>query len=112
MEGPAPSAGRPLHLRLVLRNPGADTLRLEFSSGQRFDFVARRPGGEIAWRWSEGRFFTQALGSESVAPGDSLVYEATLDEGLEAGAHMVVGTVTARSRSLADTVRVEVGRGR
>lgn len=106
--GPELATGSALELRLLLRNPGSEPLRLEFSSGQRFDFVVRGVGGEAVRRWSEGRFFTQALGSEELAPGDSLAYEATLAEGLDPGRYTVVGIVTARERSLRDSVEVEV----
>ena len=101
--------GARLELRLLLRNPGADTLRLGFSSGQRFDFTVRDAGGETVWRWSEGRFFTQALGSETLPPGDSVVYEAGVPEGLQPGRYTVVGRITARDRSPGDSVEVRVG---
>lgn len=105
-------ASAPISMALRVENPTSDPLTLAFSDGQRFDFVVRDADGGERWRWSEGRFFTQALGSETVAAGDSLVYEATMEEGLEAGRYTVVGLVTARDRSLRDSAEVEVGDGR
>lgn len=103
-------AGAPVSMTLRVENPTADPVTLRFSDGQRFDFVIREAGGdEPLWRWSSGRFFTQALGEEVVPPGDSLVYEATMEEGLEPGRYAVVGVVPARERTLRDSADVEVG---
>lgn len=104
----APATSSPSEFRLLLRNRGSDTLHLSFPDGQRFDFVVKDRNGETVWRWSEGRFFTQATGSEELAPGDSLAYSARLEEGLESGRYTVVGEVTTRGRSLADTARLVV----
>lgn len=101
-------AGALLSMTLRVENPTSDPLTLDFSDGQRFDFVIRDAGGGERWRWSDGEFFIQVLGEEVVAPADSLVYEARMEEGLEPGSYTVVGVVTARERSLRDSVEVEV----
>lgn len=108
-EGPVAPAGEPLGLRILLRNPGTDTLRVEFPTAQRFDFRIRPADGETLWRWGDGRAFAQVLGEESLAPGDSLRWEATYDDGLQVGRYVVVGWITARDRELRDSVVVRVG---
>lgn len=64
-------------VRFVLQvtNASAAPVGLEFSSGQSFDFVVSRDGAEL-WRWSADRMFTQALRSETLAPGETRTYEA------------------------------------
>lgn len=108
MDPETPSPLEPLAFGLVLQNEGPDAVRLDFSSGQRFDFVVRDAAGEPVWRWSDDRSFIQALGSETMPPGDSLVYQAELERGLELGRYTVVGMVPTRNRSLRDSVEVEV----
>lgn len=55
--------------RLTLRVT-ADPVELSFPSGQRFDIVLRNDRGEEVYRWSEGRFFTLALGRETLGAGE------------------------------------------
>lgn len=66
-------------LTLTVENAGTDTVALQFSDGQRAEFVAERTGsdGEEVWRWSEGRMFTMALGVEELPPGESVNHAAT-----------------------------------
>ncbi|MBW3589405.1 MAG: hypothetical protein KY429_08290 [Actinobacteria bacterium] len=66
---------------------------LQFSSGQRFDFVVSKDGEEV-WRWSGDQFFTQALGEESLSAGDELRYQAQWTP-TEEGTYEVLGLVTA-----------------
>jgi hypothetical protein len=62
---------------LTVTNEGDDPVSLTFADGQRADFVVRdAESGVERWRWSAGRMFPQMLGSEAVAPGASLAYEA------------------------------------
>lgn len=89
----------PVRLRLHATNMGDAPVELEFSSGQRFDFAVYQ-GEQEVWRWSEGMGFTQALGSERVAAGETLAYEATWDPGSRAGTFRAVGTITTMGRSI------------
>jgi hypothetical protein len=62
---------------LTVTNEGDDSVSLTFSDSQRFDFVVRDADNDIErWRWSEGQMFAQMLGTEEIAPGDSVVYDA------------------------------------
>jgi hypothetical protein len=51
-------------LTLKACNPGSETVRREFRSGQRYDFAVSR-SDEVVWRWSDGRAFTQGVGTET-----------------------------------------------
>lgn len=56
--------------RLTLRNTREQPVELQFGSGQRFEIVLKNAKGEEVYRWSNGKFFTQALGSETLGPGE------------------------------------------
>jgi len=81
----------PVDLLLVVT--ASKPVTLQFSSGQRFDFVVSI-GGEEVWRWSGDKFFTQALGEESLSAGEELRYEAQWTP-TEEGSYEVLGLVTA-----------------
>jgi hypothetical protein len=51
-----------LTARLTTRNTGPQPLILQFNSGQRYDLVIRDSKGDQIYQWSQGKFFTQALG--------------------------------------------------
>lgn len=53
--------GNRILARLTLRHTWPTPVRLEFSSGQEFDFTLKNEKGEVVYRWSDGRGFTQAL---------------------------------------------------
>ena len=87
-------------VRLILQvtNATGDSIPLEFTSGQRFDFVVQDAGGQEVWRWSEGRGFTQALGTEHLPPGETLRYDAVWDPEGREGQFQAVGYLPARER--------------
>lgn len=60
----------------TVTNTGDEARELRFRSGQAAEFVVLDDGREV-WRWSDGRLFTQALWSESLALGEAVTYEAT-----------------------------------
>ena len=70
---------------LTVRNDGDEPVDLTFSDGQTADVVVREADGEdgpetVVWRWSEGRMFTQAIRTMSLAPGESLAEEFTWEQ--------------------------------
>ncbi|MGH7483032.1 MAG: BsuPI-related putative proteinase inhibitor [Longimicrobiales bacterium] len=84
-------------LTLSVTNASGSAVELDFRSGQRYDFVVRTMAGAEVWRWSEGRMFTQALGRETLAPGETLTYSATWHAGDRAGAFMAEGEIPAEN---------------
>ncbi|MDB4948160.1 MAG: hypothetical protein JWM27_809 [Gemmatimonadetes bacterium] len=115
---PAPRSAEPLvsslqvapqadgvHLVLQVTNAGSAPVALTFGTGQSFDFAVARGGTEL-WRWSADRMFTQAVRETSVAPGQTLRYEATWTP--PAGTH---GPLTARGWLTAAGVRAEQSAG-
>lgn len=83
------AAGEPLVTTLSVE-PGADSVRfllqvtnatqapltLHFRSGQSYDFVVS-DGGRTVWSWAADMMFTQALRSETLAPGETRAYAET-----------------------------------
>jgi hypothetical protein len=73
---PTHTVGTPVILTLSVVNPARAPVTLQFSSGQHYDFVVRR-AGQIVWRWSAGRMFTQAVTSITLGPRERRAYTET-----------------------------------
>ncbi|MGM0448104.1 MAG: BsuPI-related putative proteinase inhibitor [Methanobacteriota archaeon] len=106
-----------LALSLRIENAGSEPVTLDFRTGQRAEFTAY-PADEGAegsaadrpdpvWRYGEGQMFTQALGSETVAPGEAVDYEGTW-RNPPAGTYRVVGEATATDRVVRAAAVVDV----
>jgi hypothetical protein len=101
-------------LSLRIENAGSEPVTLDFRTGQRAEFTAYPADGDAdgpegertdpVWRYGASRMFTQALGSETLAPGEGVGYEGTWRDP-PAGTYRVVAEATATDRSVrADTV--------
>ncbi|HEX2187635.1 MAG TPA: BsuPI-related putative proteinase inhibitor [Longimicrobiaceae bacterium] len=89
------TAGDSVRFVLQVTNASAAPARLEFPSGQSFDFVVERDGAEL-WRWSADRMFTQAVRSETLASGETRTYEAAWRPPAGVGGELVArGILTA-----------------
>lgn len=110
-----------LDVSLTVRNVGDEPVTLRFRTGQRADFAAYAldsgdgvdddwsPADDPVWRHGEGRLFTQALGTETLVPGESTTYEGTWPDP-PPGRYRLVGEVTAEARDATATAVVEVDR--
>jgi hypothetical protein len=87
--------GETIKMRLAAVNRTGRPLVLEFATSQRFDFVVSA-GGKPIWQWSADKMFGEVLGSETVQPGDSLVYEVEWDQRLGDGTNPGLGAYTIR----------------
>lgn len=101
-----------LTLALTVENSGPDAVDLSFSDGQRAEFVVRDAEGDGAdgaeiWRWSDGRMFAMALGSETVEPGATVEYEGEWTSP-EPGEYEVVGSLAATDAEAAASMTVVV----
>ncbi len=61
-----------LYARMTLRNTTATPVTLEFATGQQFEMVLWNDQGTPAWRWSDGRAFTQAFHNITVSKGEKV----------------------------------------
>ncbi len=55
------AVGAPIAVSLSVRNTGSAPVTVSFSSGQRYDVIARRPRGDEVWRWSHDKAFIQLV---------------------------------------------------
>ncbi len=86
---------------LTARNTTQTTQTLRFNSGQSFEITATPEAakdGEAVWHWSHGKFFTQSLRSEKLAPGQAKTWTATWNQSDDRAATLPRGkyTITAR----------------
>jgi hypothetical protein len=102
---------RPGVVRFILHitNPTRNAVALEFGSGQRYEFIVREGGGADVWRWSSDRMFTQELGTETLAAGGSLRYEAEWRPANRSGTFTAIGRVTAQNAELEQRANFELG---
>ncbi|MCC6484357.1 MAG: hypothetical protein IT209_05860 [Armatimonadetes bacterium] len=81
---------------MTLRNTGAEAVTCHRSSSQRFEIVAEREGRAV-WKWSSGRFFTAAIETFTVRPGENVTYRAEWDLTDEEGRAVKPGTYQIRA---------------
>ncbi len=83
--------------RLTLRHIRQDPLRLTFPTGQRFDLVIRNEKNEVVFRWSDGKAFIQAIGTETITGERNWVIDVPLAVGnapLPQGRYVAEGWLT------------------
>lgn len=68
-----------IKVNVSLTNTGQKDIKFTFSSGQKFDLVAKDKGGEEVFRWSKGKFFTEALIPETLKPGEKIDKQFSLN---------------------------------
>jgi len=102
------NAGERITVRMTLRHSQLEPLRIVFSSGQTYEIVARNEAGDIVYRWSDGRVFTQALRSIDFPPGEKNWVEIV--PSLPVGRYMVeVWLVTATpQRAYSASIPLEI----
>ncbi|MBM7097856.1 hypothetical protein JSY36_19140 [Bacillus sp. H-16] len=70
-----------LRFTMTVENDTDAEKQIDFASGQKFDIKVKDESGTVVYHFAEGMMFTQALVSETIAPGESLVLEETWDAG-------------------------------
>ena len=97
------AAADSVHLVLQVTNAGTAPLRVDFPSGQSYDFSVRA-GGRILWTWSADRGFIQMVRAETLAPGETRTYaEAWRPPPGTRGALTAVATLTSSSHPVQRT---------
>lgn len=104
VDRPGYAPGDTLRLRFEVKNETAQTIPFWFNSGQTFDYVLRDGSGNEVYRWSRGRFFTMALRSVDMLPGEewTFAHDIPLQDGngapLAAGRYTLEAYLTARPK--------------
>lgn len=99
-------SGENIELTLVKINISNEPITLNYSSAQRFDFIARR-NEEIIWRWSQGRFFAQATKTITLKPEEALVYEESWNQENNQGQQISSGIYQIESWNVAEEINNE-----
>ena len=108
-DSPVYRPGQPILITFEVFNHTSVPVRLDFNSGQRYDFVIEDNGGNEIWRWSAGKMFTMAMGQEELGPGNSrLIYEIEYAARLKPGQYKVIGILTDARRQTSATISVDV----
>jgi hypothetical protein len=72
--------GTPVRLVLELKNLTGETLTLNFSTGKQYDFAVHNADSQIVWKWSQGKAFTQAFTTISLAPKEQIKFTPVWDQ--------------------------------
>lgn len=100
------AVGTRVEFTFTVTNVGQDTVDLEFSSGQAADFAVYENDTEV-WRWSDGRMFTQALGSERLRPEEAATYNGRWADP-QPGTWTAIATLEAANASVEAAMSFEV----
>ena len=103
--------GDTVDFTLEVRNASGVALEVEFATAQRYDFEVRDATGAVVWQWSADQMFGQALGQETVAVGDSLVYRERWVTAGRSGAYRAVARLTSTSHPVELETEFVVGGG-
>lgn len=107
--------GGETELALTVTNQSGHPVKLDFRSGQTYDLVISREGEEV-WRWSYDRFFTQALRSITMEPGESMSFQETWEgrdnagNTVPPGEYETVGILATIPERRAEPLRITVTR--
>lgn len=81
--------------RYTVNNQTDETMTYEFTSGQRYDFTISNEDGDELYRLSAVSTYMQALGEETIGPGEKLEYEFEVPStDLEPGAYQITAWLT------------------
>ncbi|WP_418283155.1 BsuPI-related putative proteinase inhibitor [Halorubrum sp. DTA98] len=84
----------------TVTNAGTEPVDLRFRSGQIAE-VTVSGDGDVVWRWSDGRLFTQALKTISLDAGERLTHEAVW-EGPKPGTYTARAALQATDATVVD----------
>jgi hypothetical protein len=94
-------------LSVTVRNAGDEPVECSFRDGQRIEAVAEREDGAEVWRYGDGRTFSMALGTETLAPGGEATFDATWRDP-EPGEYRLRVWLTAADADASAETRVSV----
>ncbi|OCA85764.1 hypothetical protein A8F94_12895 [Bacillus sp. FJAT-27225] len=70
----------PLIFQYEVKNQTEQTVNFDFTSSQRYDYSVKDKNGKELFLFSSVASFLQALGTETLAPGETLSYEINLSD--------------------------------
>jgi hypothetical protein len=93
---------------LAVSNPTREPVKLEFTTGQRYDFRIEDGVGKVVWQWAKDRMFIQMLGEQTIAAGATLTYREMFTGRLAPGTYRAMGTLTTLGQPMSASVAVTV----
>lgn len=84
-----------LVMTLTILNNTENTVTIDYSSAQQFDFQILDKDGAELYRWSDGRMFSAVLTTTELAPGKEAVFTAELDAGTYSAIKNNISTIKA-----------------
>lgn len=72
--------GEAISMSLSLTNCSQDPKSLFYPDSQRYEFIVEDEDDNELWRWSQDQIFTQALGEETIEPGETVTYTEAWDQ--------------------------------
>jgi hypothetical protein len=95
-------------LTLTVSNPTSSPVKIEFSSGQHYDFTIYDASTGLAlWVWSADKLFMQALSSETIPANGKLVYTAEWKP-TKSGSFVATGSLVSLSHRATTKAAVSV----
>lgn len=92
--------GETITFYLTATNTTNDTVVLNFSSSQVYDFYIVNDNGDEVWRWSEDKLFLSVLSSNSFLAGETKTFSTTWDQKLATSENIQIGNYTAHGTLL------------
>ena len=92
---------------IEIYNLSEKSITLNFSSGQLYDLYLKNSDHEI-WRWSENKFFTMAVQSKKIAPGDKLIYKIEVPGIDGPGEYILSGEIKSQTSLTLPEITVKV----
>lgn len=87
--------GDTIVFKFHLKNQTENVKTFHFNTGQRFDFIIKNEQEEKVVQYSEGKLFTQAVGTEKMKQAEELDYKTKVT-GLAEGKYTVTFWLTAK----------------
>jgi len=109
------NVGEDVEMTVVLQNRSNELIDLLFKSGQTYDFIVKKmPEGKEVWRWSEGRFFTEAIWTMFLEPGERKTYVIKWDQKdnnsqqVEPGTYKIEALITSEPEVFSNSIRIRI----
>lgn len=78
-DGDFPQSPDTLKVRLKIENSTNETIEFTYSSSQEYDFIIRDDSEKEVYRWSEGKEFATVITTRTLGPGESTVFEESIE---------------------------------
>ena len=94
--------GEPISMTLSVTNCTDGPAAIRYRNAQRYDFIVEPVGdvGHEIWRWSADKAFTQAVGEEMLASGETKIYTEVWDQKSNSREQVPAGRYTLRADDL------------